>query len=142
MSKENKTKKTNGRPKKEIDFAVLDALVQFKVTKIFVADYMGVSEDTIEKRIKEKTGMTFTDYSKLKQQRTGLKLQQKCIERAIAGDRTLLIFALKNFANWSDKQEQSIDITTGGKSIALDNPEERQKRIKKLHNLLEFPEAL
>ena len=140
MTKETPRLKT--KPRKEIDFNVLDALMQFKVTKAFVADYMGVSEDTIDRRIKENFQMTFSEYSKLKQQRTGLKLQQKCIERAINGDRTLLIFALKNFANWSDKQEQSIDITTGGKSIALDNPEERQKRIKKLHNLLEFPEAL
>ena len=96
-----------GRPKIEINFEILDALVQFKVTKIFVADYMKVSEDTIEKRIKENFNMTFTEYSKLKQQRTGFKLQQKCIEQALAGDRTLMIFALKNMAGWSDKLEQT-----------------------------------
>jgi hypothetical protein len=95
-----------------IDFKVLDALMQFKVTKAFVADYMGVSEDTIDRRIKENFQMTFSEYGKLKQQRTALKLQQKCIEQALGGDRTLMIFALKNMANWSDKLEQTSNVTT------------------------------
>lgn len=95
------------KPRIEIDFKVLDALVQFKVTKGFVADYLGVSEDTVERRIKEKTSMTYTNYCQLKQQRTALKLQQKCIEQALKGDRTLMIFALKNMAGWADKIEQT-----------------------------------
>ena len=110
----------------DIDFKVLDALVQFKVTKIFVADYIGVSPDTIEKRIRENFDMTYTEYSKLKQQRTGFKLQQKCIELALGGDRTLMIFALKNMAGWSDKLEQTaIDGGIKIDSIALDDDDQR-----------------
>jgi hypothetical protein len=118
MTKENKQ---HGN-KILIDFKVLDALVQFKVTKGFVADYLKVSEDTVEKRIKENTGMTFTEYSKLKQQNVAYKLQQKCIEQALKGDRTLMIFALKNMANWSDKVEQTaIDGGIKLNSIDLDD---------------------
>jgi len=97
-----------GRPKKEVDFDVLNALVQFKVTKKYVSDYLGVSEDTLERRIKESHGMTFSEYSSLKQERTGIKLQQKVIEMALKGDRVCLIFALKNMAGWSDKMEQTV----------------------------------
>lgn len=113
---------TKGRKKIELDFKVLNALVQFKVTKGFVADYLNVSEDTVEKRIKENFNMTFTEYSKLKQQNVGYKLQQKCIELALKGDRTLMIFALKNMANWTDKNDQTI-IDGGIKinEVSLDN---------------------
>lgn len=91
-----------GRKPIEINWEILDALVQFKVTKGFCADYLGVSEDTIEKRIREKFDMTFTEYNNLKLARTGYKLQQKAISLALSGNVTMMIFALKNIANWSD----------------------------------------
>ena len=107
----------------DIDFKVLDALMQFKVTKGFVADYMGVSEDTIDRRIRESSGLTFTAYGKLKQQRTGLKLQQKCIELALGGDRTLMIFALKNMADWTDKIDSNVDVS--GITIKIDSDDSK-----------------
>ena len=98
------TKENNHRV--DFDWKVFDACVQFKVTKKFVADYMGVSEDTIENRLREKHDMTYTEYNKIKLQRTGLRLQQKAIEMAMSGNATMMIFALKNVANWQDKIEQ------------------------------------
>jgi len=50
-------------PKTEIDFNALDALLQFKVTCEFCADYLDVSRDAIIRRIKEEKGMTFRDES-------------------------------------------------------------------------------
>jgi hypothetical protein len=94
-------------PKKiDLDWKELDALLQFKVPLYFVADYIGVSRDTIIRRIKEKYDMTYGEYHNLKMQRTATKLQQKAIEMALNGDRTMLIFCLKNMAGWTDKQEQ------------------------------------
>lgn len=89
-------------------FEKLDAMLQFKVTKGFCADYMDVSEDTIERRIKAKHNMGFTAYHKLKLQRTGLKLQQKAIEQALAGQPAMMIFCLKNLAGWSDKLDTNL----------------------------------
>lgn len=97
-----------GQPKKEIDFAVLDALLQFKVSVEFCADHLKVSRDTIFRRIKENFGMTFTEYHNLKIEGTATKLQQKAIRMALDGDRTMLIFSLKNLAKWADKQETTI----------------------------------
>jgi len=99
----------------EIDYAALDALMQFKLTKAFVSDYFKVSEDTLEKRIKEKYNMTYSEFGKLRQQGVARKLQQKALEMALGGDRTMLIFALKNMAHWADKVEESIDV----KAIAI-----------------------
>lgn len=93
------------QPKKEIDWKELNALLQFKVTLKFVCDYINVSERTLQRRIEEEHGMSFSEYHGLRMNRTGVKLQQKAIEMALAGDRTMLIFSLKNIANWSDKNQ-------------------------------------
>lgn len=89
----------------EIEWGKLDALLQFKVSLAFCADYLGVSRDTIIRRIKEKYDLTFAEYHNLKMENTATKLQQKAIEMALKGNTTMMIFALKNLAKWSDKQE-------------------------------------
>lgn len=96
--------KSNKRTEK-FNFDKLDAMLQFKVTKGFCADYMEVSEDTIDRRIKKYHNMTFKEYHALKLQRTGIKLQQKAVEQALSGNATMMIFCLKNLAGWADKQE-------------------------------------
>lgn len=91
--------------KVELNYDKLDALLQFKVTCNFCADYLQVSRDTIIRRIKQDHGMTFSEYHKLKMEHTATKLQQKAIEMALKGNNTMMIFCLKNLAGWADKQE-------------------------------------
>lgn len=105
------TKSDEDSRKIKLNYDKLDALLQFKITKGFCADYLGVSEDTIDRRLKEDHGKTFTEYHELKIARTGLKLQQKAIEAALAGNTTLMIFALKNICKWSDNQDNVVDIS-------------------------------
>lgn len=100
------------QPKIEINYTELDALLQFKVSLAFCADYMKVSADTIRRRLKEDHGMSFTEYHELKMQRTAVKLQQKAIEMALGGNSTMMIFALKNLAKWSDKIEEKVQSST------------------------------
>lgn len=92
--------------------------MQFKVTKDFVADYMGVSVSTVERKIKSQYKMSFTELNSLKISRTGYKLQQKAIEMALSGNTTMMIFALKNLAKWTDKVEEDI---TGEVSVTVKN---------------------
>ena len=101
--------------KVEIDWPILDALLQFKVTLAHCADYLGVSIDAIQNRCKEEKGMTFSEYHSLKLQRTSTKLQQKAVEMALKGDRTMLIFCLKNLAGWADKLDQTVDASDEAK---------------------------
>lgn len=91
--------------KAEIDWKQLDTLLQFKVPAHFVADQLGIAKETLYRHIKEVKGMTFGEYHELRLLRTGTKLQQKAIEMALHGDRTMLIFCLKNIAGWADKHE-------------------------------------
>jgi len=98
-----------GRPTVELNYDKLDALLQFKVTKAFCADYLGVSEDTIEKRLRRDHDMTFMDYAALKIQRNGLRLQQKALDMAMNGNVVMMIFCLKNIAKWSDSVEIAVE---------------------------------
>jgi len=101
----------------DIDYVKLDAILCFKVTLDYCADYLECSKDTIQRRIKEDHDKTFSEYHALKLQRTAVKLQQRAIELALAGkSHAVLIFALKNLAGWTDKNEQTIE---AGKSILL-----------------------
>ena len=104
-------------PKIELDWKELNALLQFKVNLPFVCEYLGVSRETVMRRIKEKYGMTFGEYHELRISRTATKLQQKAIEMALGGDRTMLIFSLKNLAKWSDKMENTVNGSLGIGSV-------------------------
>ena len=111
--KKHKTHKN----KIELDWSALDALLQFKVNQDFVADYFKVSHDTLQRRIKEKTGKTFTEYHKLKMDKTAVALQKKAIDMGLNGHPTMLIFALKNMAGWNDGQKE--DVSDTNKTITL-----------------------
>lgn len=101
-------KEVKGRSSKiELNYEVLDALLQHKITKRFCADYFGVSEDTIERRLKEDFKMTFKEYHALKMENTSYKLQQQAIQMALDGNAVMMIFCLKNLAGWSDKHEST-----------------------------------
>jgi uncharacterized protein YuzB (UPF0349 family) len=97
----------------DLNYDALDALLQFKVSLSFCADYLGVSRDTIMRRIKEDHGLSFAEYHALKKERTATKLQQKAIELALSGNNVMMIFCLKNLAGWSDKKE--VDLTSASK---------------------------
>lgn len=99
------------QPKKEFNWDKLDALLQFKVPLKFVGEYLEVSIDTVQRRIKNEKGVTFEEYAALKLQRTAVKLQQKAIEMALAGNTSMMIFALKNLAGWSDKLESTTSVS-------------------------------
>ncbi len=61
--KHRKTGKPKGKPEiKEIDFDELNKLINFGHTGEECADWFGIDYDTLNKRIKEKYGATFSEY--------------------------------------------------------------------------------
>ena len=103
--------KKMGRPEIPFDWTRLDAILQYKASLADSAEIMQVSEDTIEKRIKDKYKITFTEYRDKKMSTVRLSLVQKAIHMAKAGDRTMLIFCLKNLCGWNDVYQQEINQT-------------------------------
>jgi methylphosphotriester-DNA--protein-cysteine methyltransferase len=87
MTKEKKLRK-------KFDWIRFDSILQFKPTKKTCAHLLEVSEDTIERRIKTKYKMTFTEYREMRMGNIKIKLAQKAISKALDGDNTMLIFCL------------------------------------------------
>ena len=93
-----------------IDFKFLDGLLKCGASVTQCANIIECSTDTVEKRIKEKTGMTFKQYRSAKLDGTRLKLINKALNMATSGNVTMMIFCLKNLCNWSDKRETEVDV--------------------------------
>lgn len=128
-----------GRPRIEINYEVLDALLQFKTTKKFCAHHMGMSEDTLENRLMEDHGMTFTEYHEMKISNISAKLQQKALNMAFNGNTVMMIFALKNLSKWTDKQEISHSVANNYEA-QLRKLEEEYERGKQTFEV-EYKEA-
>ena len=83
----------------------LNKLLELKATRKICADILGVSQDTLKRRVEERYKKSFSEYKDQQLSTTKVKLQQKAIIMALGGDRIMLIFCLKNICGWSDKAE-------------------------------------
>jgi hypothetical protein len=91
------------------DWEKLDAILRYKATIVDCSEMLDVSHDTVERNIKKKYDMTFTEYRDKKLTHTRLSLIQKALEQAKTGNTTMLIFCLKNLCGWSDKMEHGFE---------------------------------
>jgi hypothetical protein len=117
--------------KKEFDWGKFDAILQFYPTKETCAEIMEVSEDTVERRIKEKFNSNFSDYRDRKMGRTRVALAKKAVKMALDGNATMLIFCLKNLCGWADKMDHGLsDLKTIVLKYNLLDDNEDSKHIK------------
>lgn len=91
----------------DFDWKVLDAILQFKPTGKVCAEIMGVSHDTIERRIKEKFNMTFAEYRESKMAGMKMNLSKKQYEVAMSGNVTMLIWLGKQWLDQKEKVEEN-----------------------------------
>jgi hypothetical protein len=101
------TKKKMGRPVIVIDQEQMAVICRLKPTLKDCADYFGVSEDTIDNNCKKWGFRTFSDFRDKKMVHTRFSLIRKAIDMGLKGDRTMLIFSLKNLCGWGEKNEQA-----------------------------------
>jgi AraC-like DNA-binding protein len=99
-----------GRPEKELDWKVLDAILQYGAKLIDCAEILGLSDDTVQRKIKAEYGCTFSEYRDSKMSRTRVKLMQKQIEVALSGNVPMLIWTGKQYLGQTDKAESSMSI--------------------------------
>ena len=122
-----KTKKKMGRPVIELDEHQLKSLMRLTPSLKDTADFFDVSEDKIEMTIRAKWGLTFSEFRDKNAVQSRLGIKRKMIEKALAGDNTMLIWLSKNMLGMTDKVEQKQEITFSN----LSN-EEIDARIKEL----------
>ena len=75
-----------GRPKIEIDFKTLDGMCAINCTQEEIASVLGISIDTLGRRIKEIHDMTFAEYYKKNSANGKMSLRRAQFDRAM-GDK-------------------------------------------------------
>ena len=109
MAEKRGAKKRIGRPRKEIDIETAKKMFQIFCTGEDVAYCLNVSYDTLEKRIKEQTKMSLSDFIKKAQSIGKTSLRQKQYQIALAGNVTMLIWLGKQYLGQAEKSETTIN---------------------------------
>ena len=93
---------------------LLDGFCQMQCTLREIANYFNCSEDTIENRVRQVHGVSFSEYF-AKKRVTGLVALRRNLFRLSERNVAAAIFLAKNYLGMSDKGE--LDITSGGKRL-------------------------
>ena len=104
-------------PITDSDWAKINKLFECNCSIDEAAQFIGVSHDTLEKRIKEKFNLLPSEYKKNKKEKGNATLLMKQYELAIDGDRAMLIWLGKQRLDQADKKEIKQDVTTGGDKL-------------------------
>lgn len=96
-----------GRPVKEIDWEEFDKLCGMQCTLREIAGWFQVSEDTIERRVKEEYKETFAEHYSKRSSTGKVALRRKQFDVAMKGHPTLLIWLGKQYLEQKDKMEQT-----------------------------------
>lgn len=110
---------------KEIDFEKLKELCGIMCTMREVASIFNCSEDTIERRIKEKYDMGWKEYYGMHKGDGQASLRRKQMEVAMSGNPTLLVWLGKQYLEQSDKSESKTTNITG--PTFIDEPEDKSE---------------
>ena len=102
-------RKKMGRPKKEIDFNVVDKLCAIQCTGEEIASVVGVDYDTLQRKIKEDFGMTFTEYFELKRSSGKASLRRMQWKAAESGNTTMQIWLGKQYLGQRDKHDTELN---------------------------------
>lgn len=96
---------------KPIDMDQLEKLMRFRPTREDCAAFFKCSPQTIDKAV-EATGLGYKEFRDRNMVHVRFGLIQKAQDLALKGDRTMLIFCLKNLCGWNDNpiQSEAIDI--------------------------------
>lgn len=107
------------RPRKELEdikfdgWDQLDALITWS-SEVYIADKLGMNIDTLAARIKERYGLSFSEYKRKKQEPMRINLMKKQYDVAMSGNVTMLIWLGKQYLGQSDKVqlEDDTDLVT------------------------------
>ncbi len=97
--------KKDGRPRLDIDFAELGTLCELQCTLKDIAHFFHCSEDTIQNRVKEKWGITFSAYSDQKTGDGKISLRRAQFASAMRGNVSMQIWLGKQLLGQKEKQE-------------------------------------
>jgi AraC-like DNA-binding protein len=124
-----------GRPLIEIDMEKLKSLMQLSPNREEAASVMGCSVDTLERRIKESAGLTFSEFKEMHFAPTKMSLKQLALKLAKEGNETMLMYLLRATTDWTDRGQSQVQVNLQNNisqsvTIAPVDLEDRIKQIK------------
>jgi len=130
----NDEQTTQGRPLIEIDMEKLKSLMQLSPNREEAAAVMGCSVDTVERRIKESTGLTFNEFKEIHFAPMKMSLKQLAVKLAKEGDTKMLIYLLDATTDWTSKGQAAVQVNvqTNVQNVVVEavDLESRIKQIK------------
>jgi AraC-like DNA-binding protein len=124
-----------GRPLIEIDMEKLKSLMQLSPNREEAASVMGCSVDTLERRIKESAGLTFSEFKEMHFAPTKMSLKQLALKLAKEGNETMLMYLLRATTDWTDRGQSQVQVNVQNnvnQSVTIEavDLEDRIKQIK------------
>jgi len=126
-----KEPKKMGRPLVEIDVKQLKELMKLGPSKEDTANFFDCSVDTIERLIRSEFDLTFAAFREQNEIHTRLGIKRKMVQKAMAGDNTMLIWLSKNMLGMTDKIDKRISGQLD-QNITTETPEQQLERIKSM----------
>lgn len=108
-----KEKETMARPKKELEnlefngWDQLDALIIW-ASQAYCCEKLGMNTDTLALRIKERYGLSFSEYKYKRQESMRINLLKKQYDVAMQGNVSMLIWLGKQHLGQKDKHEETV----------------------------------
>lgn len=106
-------KTKGGRPKVAIDMDQLKSMVEIQCTAEECAQVLGVSSDTIDRRLKEKTGQGFAEFYKKHSAGGKASLRRFQWKSAQGGNVSMQIWLGKQMLGQTDKSETEVTSPDG-----------------------------
>lgn len=126
------------RPKKELNWEVIDKLCEFQATQEEIAQFCECSVDTLDRRSKELFDMSFADYFDEKRGKGKISLRRAQWQSAQKGNATLLIWLGKQYLGQKDRSATELSGPDGGpieaKNVSQLPDDELTSRIRLLEN--------
>jgi len=98
-----------GRPRIELDLNTIDKLCAIQCTGEEIASVLSIDYDTLNRRLKQETGFSFTEYFIKKSGSGKASLRRRQFELAANGNPTMLVWLGKQYLGQSDKTDIMID---------------------------------
>jgi hypothetical protein len=102
------------RPKTDIDWKTVNKLLEADCEGTEIAAYLGIVPNTLYRRCETDHKISFSKYLQEKKAKGNSLLKVKQFDKAMSGDRTMLVWLGKQRLGQSEKAQQSIEISDAG----------------------------
>lgn len=116
-----KPRKKIGRPRKTIDYGVLDGLCEIQATGEECAAVLGIDYDTLNNILKREKDCTFTEYFRQKRAPGKITLRRSQFKEAVKGNAAMLIWLGKNWLDQSDTVQVQSNVELTGFRVVEDD---------------------